>query len=69
MKSVSNTNISLFILSSEMLKVVSLVNILAKNDSLNALKLRGFKTKGEYFKRFGYKYTDHFKGGKFNILY
>ncbi len=25
--------------------------------------VRGFKTKGEYFRRFGYKYNQHFTGG------
>ena len=44
-----------------MLKIVSLLNVLPKN--VCDQSLRGFKTKGEYFKRFGYKYTDHFKGG------
>lgn len=34
--------------------------------SLNQQSIRGIKNRGEYFKRYGYKYTDHFKGGKKN---
>lgn len=32
--------------------------------SLNHQTIRGIKNRGEYIKRYGYKYTDHFKGGK-----
>ena len=46
-----------------MFKIGSLINGLAVPFEICVETVRGLKTKGEYFRRFGYKYTDTFKGG------
>jgi hypothetical protein len=40
-----------------------------KANGLNYQAVRGIKNRGEYFRRYGYKYTDHFKGGYNYILF
>ena len=38
--------------------------ILAKQcKNFNNQTVRGIKERGEYFRRYGYKYTDYYKGG------
>ena len=34
-----------------------------KVNGLNYQTIRGIKNRGEYFRRYGYKYTEHFKVG------
>ncbi len=50
-----------------MFKFFSFLNILPKvlpKVVCQQQTVRGLKTNGEYFRRFGYKYTNSYKGGK-----
>ena len=45
----------------------NVINLQAKNVLSQAM--RGIKSKGEYFNRYGFKYTDVYKGGKHLFKY
>lgn len=47
-----------------MLKLTSLVtNVLKSTNQTLCTTIREFKTRGEYFRRFGYEYNKMYKGG------
>lgn len=46
-----------------MFKVISFLNIVLPKELPSIQTIRGLKTNGEYFRRFGYKYTNSYRGG------